>query len=136
MGIFDFFRKNLQSSNPWDIMRAECVMLTEKFDMGNDTEQILKQIDQMVDHAKSTNEPIENHGKSISAMAYACVFNAASFILMSHKYNLSDSMLSLQGEFLMQRTKRIAQEIVEKGFAPKEDMDILVNNMVSTTFFK
>lgn len=136
MGIFDRFRRQVQSTNPWDIMRAECVMLIDKYDMDGDREGILSQIDQMVDHAKATNESLDSFGKSISETAYTCVFNAAAFILMSHKYNLSSSALSLHGEMLLNSVRRMAQAIVDQRFSSKADIDDILNTIVSQIFFR
>lgn len=131
MGLFDLFKKNKNMGNDaFSKFYEQCEHLVSEYSFD---ESALKPISDMISNAKRAN--IQFPQSDTFAAAHTAVFNSVAEELMSHKYNLADRVLSLQGEMYYNELKKLGSTMVNNGYVSDSEMNSLLENITKVTLW-
>lgn len=131
MGFFDLFRKKSDGNfDTFSKFYDQCKDLVEEYAFD---ESVLDPIKEMISNAKKANLQFPQ-SDTLSA-AYTAVFNSVAEGLMTHKYNLADHALNLQGEAHYNTLKNLGKAMVNNGYVSESEMKDLIENITKVTFW-
>lgn len=131
MGLFDIFKKKQTiGDDAFSKFYEQCKRLVSEYSFD---ESALTPISEMITNAKKANIPFPQ--SDTLAAAHTAVFNSVAEELMTHKYNLAERVLNLQGEMYYNELKKLGAAMVKSGYVSDSEMNSLLENITKVTLW-